>query len=336
MVSNFFAPIISFFNPPPPTSPDILLRNTVVSAIGQHSEALIPNDITKIILDYVGSYQPEANLQISALRTPLKNTVEATIGERSTASIPKELTNIILAYCGNDGEGYLKNDKIFGEEVWKSMRVEVPPAPSLPWNISAIWNGPCPVYSGKKIRDTHMLVYIPETVNGKPLTLQRLIKIARPIFPQRVYQGFSLGKPCDGDEGLGWDPRIEKYGIKPIDKGCWVLMTRDILPDSKMKTYEEQEKMVGAVAKKAKATYQIPQTIEAVVGFVTHYFRTKEFLFEDRPFKAKIATRCRDEIDGTTVAVGNLYPCGQRADMSKKCDFSHRWDNIGIVAVRML
>jgi hypothetical protein len=64
--------------------------------------------------------------------------------------------------------------KTLGEVEWKYYFGDVGPAPDLPSNMGAILDSTCPFWPGKKVRDTHLLVLIPATVNGEPFTLNLL------------------------------------------------------------------------------------------------------------------------------------------------------------------
>src|SRR3984957_19121861 len=57
---------------------------------------------------------------------------------------------------------------------------------SLPGNILEILKSPCPIFSGKKVIDTHMLVRIPKTINSQLLTLNSLGQLAKRYFPNNT------------------------------------------------------------------------------------------------------------------------------------------------------
>jgi len=57
-----------------------------------------------------------------------------------------------------------------GKVVFGDIGVE----PPLPQNIHEILHNPCPFWPEKKVKDTHLLVLIPKTVNGQLLTLANL------------------------------------------------------------------------------------------------------------------------------------------------------------------
>ena len=60
------------------------------------------------------------------------------------------------------------NDKwarCFGDDMVKDEDRDEEFA-SLPWNIAGILESRCPVYPDQRIKDTHMLVRLPKTLNG--------------------------------------------------------------------------------------------------------------------------------------------------------------------------
>ena len=56
-----------------------------------------------------------------------------------------------------------------GAEEWKAQGIEVGTPPPIPASITKeLLNSPCPLHPGQKIKDTHILMLVPKTVNGKP------------------------------------------------------------------------------------------------------------------------------------------------------------------------
>jgi len=100
----------------------------------------------------------------------------------------------------------------FGEEVVKDEDLEEE-WKSLPWNIAGILESCCPIFPGKRVIDTHMLVRIPKTLNGG-LTLKSLGELAKKYF-SNSNTGYRFIFPAI----------VEEQGDKSIDKSRWVLMT---------------------------------------------------------------------------------------------------------------
>lgn len=145
------------------------------------------------------------------------------------------------------GESVVKGENL--EEEWKS----------LPWNIAGILEGRCPVFPDKRVKDTHMLVRLPKTLNGK-LTLKSLGELAKQHFPANNtgYRFVTTG--------------VAEMVDDSIPKSQWVLMTTDILPESIDKTYKEQNKIIADLAKKSLISYEIPGRLEAVACILSKYF----------------------------------------------------------------
>ena len=55
--------------------------------------------------------------------------------------------------------------------MWEHYFGNVGDEPALPGAIEEIMHRPCPFWKGKQVRDTHLLVLIPELGAGKALTL---------------------------------------------------------------------------------------------------------------------------------------------------------------------
>ena len=67
----------------------------------------------------------------------------------------------------------------FGKKMWATYLGDVGVEPPLPPDIKAILNALCPFFHGKKVKETHLLVLIPKTVKGKPLTLKTLGELVK-------------------------------------------------------------------------------------------------------------------------------------------------------------
>ena len=189
---------------------------------------------------------------------PICTAVYAAVGQA------EQKPNGLLLPLVEEVVSYLKvnNGSIFGAREWETLCGKVGPAPVLPLNIENIWQSQCRAFPGKKVHETHMLVYIPTTVDEKPLTLNSLGEIAKRYFPT-TYAGY----------GCIWEDIVAALGNKAtIERSCWVLMTKDVLPESRRKNYADQQTMVDALAQRAFATYEVPRALEAAVCILAQYF----------------------------------------------------------------
>ncbi len=180
---------------------------------------------------------------------------------------------------------------IFGQEQWETHFGPIGEAPPLPVNIVEILNSPCPFNPGKMVKDTHMLVLIPKTVSGNPLNMIHLKKLVE--------------NPKGGHKTTYesvYQPILTEHGTKPAEGSYWVLMTKDVIPESRAKSYAQQQALVGA-----KPGYEVPDLLSAIVGMLTHYVHTGTCLFSREPWTY---TRCKEQVGGLQTVVGGLSPGG--------------------------
>ncbi len=164
----------------------------------------------------------------------------------------------------------------FGRDLWAKYFGDVGIEPPLRSEILSILQSPCPFWSGKKVQETHLLVLIPQTVNGKPLTLKSLGELVQSPKqgPKTEYSRLSTG---------------DYYADTPAEPSHWVLMTRDVIPGSLNKPYADQQKLVTNVS-----SYQVPKIIEAAVCIFMEHARTGAQLYSDNPLTY---TRCQEKYD---------------------------------------
>jgi len=190
------------------------------------------------------------------------------------------------------------NDKwaqCFGKDIVKGedSREELS---SLPWNdFIADCKKFKSIFPKKNAKDRLMLVRLPKTLNGG-LTLKSLGELAKKYF-------------SDSDTGYEfiWSDIVDELGDKSIDKSYWVLMTKDVLPGSRNKSYTEQQDIIGKLAQKALIGYEIPDTLAAAICILAQYFDSKMRLFSDNP---GTFIRCKDKVKDVQTAVGGFLSAG--------------------------
>lgn len=211
--------------------------------------------------------------------------------------IPRDLTDIIVEYLA-----ILPG---FSDIEWTTLCGRVALPPPLPSNFYEIWNGPCPFDLCKKVRDTHMIIYLPSTVDDQPLTLKSLREIARRNFPQPTFCGPSGGYQ-PGRFGYHYiDERfLKEYGDIPIGKPGWVLMKKDIEGEY-CSDYESQKKLISFKSTQARVSYEVPSSLEAATCMITYFLSSRKYLFSDRTF-----AKTQDNFEGYQVTVGGFGPDG--------------------------
>jgi hypothetical protein len=171
-----------------------------------------------------------------------------------------------------------------GPKEWKQYFGEVGAAPPLPANINEILNSSCPFWPGYQVKETHLLVLVPATVDERPFTLDLLGELIR--SPQRGGRKAKF-------EIYGNEVRRE-LGAQSPRNPYWVLMTRDVLPGSRGKTYGAQKALVAA-----HVHYDMPYALEAATAILLHHARTGERLYTNAPWTY---TRCQEKV------LDNEYP----------------------------
>jgi hypothetical protein len=191
--------------------------------------------------------------------------------------------------------------KTLGEVEWKHYFGDVGSIPNLPSNINAVLGSPCPFWPGKKVRDTHLLVLMPASVEDAPLTLnllEELIQRPKHSSHKTEHQYYD-------------DATKAQLGEKSPDRPYWLLITRDVLRDSRGKSYTAQKDLVARCAKKIQQPYELPGALEAATAVLIHHARTGERLFGDGPWTY---TRCQELVDYGSykypVVVGGFMSSG--------------------------
>jgi hypothetical protein len=173
-----------------------------------------------------------------------------------------------------------------------------------------ILDSPCPFWPDQLVKDTHLLVLIPATVGGVPFTLTQLRKLIK--------------HPKNG----GHSTRYRHYsnlvksqiGEESPPRSYWLLMTREILPDSRDKTYDAQKALVAAYASKLGLPYEMPHALEAAAAILLHHACEGERLFGDAP---RTYTQCQEKVNKNRfpVFVGGFSSGGLDVDYDR--DFVH-------------
>lgn len=168
---------------------------------------------------------------------------------------------------------------------------------SLPPDILEILKSDCNAFAGKKVLETHMLVYIPETLKGKPITLDNFGLLLK---EQPEFSGGAMR--CNWH----WALNITREGSTPVKSG-WVLMLKDIIPGSLGRSYASQKSMVESLNKNGQTGYRFPKVAEAIISIMAEYLRSKKRLFGDAPLTYM---RCGENFKDLVALLGGFAPSG--------------------------
>ena len=115
-----------------------------------------------------------------------------------------------------------------------------------------------------QVRETHLLILIPKTINGEALTLNSLRKLIK--SPKKGFESKFAHNWGNTDEVL------KKFGDIPINESYWALITKDVVPNSRCLTFGAQEKLLTE-------SYRVPKLIEIAVCVFLYRVREGDFLY---------------------------------------------------------
>ena len=191
-------------------------------------------------------------------------------------------------------------------------------------------NSPCPFWSGRKVKDTHLLTLIPSHVGGKPLTLDYLGELMRSPKEgdRRTYYDTS-----DSRNGFYWECISPVIGQQSPDRSYWFLMTRMGLNGSGDKSYADQCQLIADHANRTGLPYEVPRALEAVVVTLLHYVKSGTDLSFD-PFTFRRIcryTRCQEQAHNFQVQVQRFIDWG---GVQINLNFHGDFPDTGVTAVR--
>jgi len=165
----------------------------------------------------------------------------------------------------------------FNKLKWEEYIGNVGKEPSLPADMHQILQSQCPIWPRKKVEQTHMLTLIPKTVNGEPLTLKLMDSLV-----QKPKKGYKTN--------FFKESSFHGHGKTTVNESHWVLMARDVIPNSRKKSYSNQKQLAQTYNKNG-VEYEVPRLLDATVNIFMEFVRTRTRLFPDSP---TIYTRCQE------------------------------------------
>lgn len=163
----------------------------------------------------------------------------------------------------------------------------------LPRNIKEILKSGCPFWQGRSVEETHMLVLISKTLQNQPLTLRRFINFL---------ENFKSKEGRTAKIKYISETILKNYGDKPIESSFWLLVPKEILPETADKFYSEQKK---TFANFIAPDYEELDLLEMTIAMVMYYFTTGTRLFQTTH------VRCKQEtVKGWKDTVGGFFAEG--------------------------
>jgi hypothetical protein len=185
----------------------------------------------------------------------------------------------------------------FGKKDWSFHFGDIGEEPPLPFNIHEILKAKCPIWPGKRVSETHLLTLIPKTVNGQPLTLGALGELVK--------------NPLQGSASQFRSLMLRQYQDLPPTTSYWTLLTRDVIPDSRAKTYHYQQELVNKYR-----GYEVPHVLDTAVALFMEHVRNG-----NRRYSAKTFTRCQEQYSPDwQLVVGGFADSGLCVDANLSND----------------
>jgi hypothetical protein len=201
------------------------------------------------------------------------------------------------------------HEKAFGPKEWFiHFGAHLRNVPRLPSNIVEILSSPCPFWPDKKVYETHLLVLVPQTVSGQPLTLKTLGELTK----KRLIGFATRFSSCN----------LGEYTDPAAPPSHWVLMTRDVIEGSRNKSYQTQQALLN---QKAGGSYEVPTILDATVCIFMEYVRTWTLLYS-RNRVTYTYTRCQEKYD----AHWQLVVGGFASDGLDVCYSRYDGENLGV------
>ena len=186
-------------------------------------------------------------------------------------------------------------------EQWANPAGFLETLPLMPQALADFLDGPCPIYPGKTVRETHIVVPLVKNfttlVDGEPMTVSRTL------------QALNKLDQASGGVGCGniWSKILEPEIDKPTEVAFeWAVMTKDVLPGSKAKYYDTQKRLAE------EKGYQVPGFLDAATCILWEKRHSGTRLYSDNPLSVNpmTYTRCREMLEHYHVLVGGFASCG--------------------------
>ena len=121
-------------------------------------------------------------------------------------------------FCGRIDVPVILGKNFLGAASWKvGFGVDVGLVPPIPKEVTqSLLESPCPLHPGQKIKDTHILMLVPKTVNGEAYTALKLDELCA----SRKGSGDRLIDP----DFISW--KTQSWANAPQAQSEWVLLPK--------------------------------------------------------------------------------------------------------------
>lgn len=210
----------------------------------------------------------------------------------------------------------LLGKNFLGAEAWRTQGIEVGWVPLIPMSITKeLLESECPLHPGKKIKDTHLLVLIPQTVNGEPhsaLTLAKLCATRKGSGESLIFETAKWA--------IEWKKQV--WASEPQVHSEWVLLPKaDPYPERVAEDKHFRGKSVRnqqQVRNIHYPEYREATMLEFMTAVLLYDLLHKERLLE------KLDLRCqKSNYGGGRMCVGSQRTDGLRLDADSADDANY-------------
>ncbi|MEM8727810.1 MAG: hypothetical protein AAGE99_03775, partial [Chlamydiota bacterium] len=157
------------------------------------------------------------------------------------------------------------------------------------------------------VRDTHSLIFIPRTIEFESDTLSLNIKnLCEYILPEGEVV-FSLSDDPDpySDQMITKLPPNEKAFEETVASDQWVLITNDVLPETRVCTLEMQRSIIEAANEEIEEDYNMCKPIHLLILLLFHQKGKNKKLFENTYTRTQTKRDLKNEkYPGKRIYVG--------------------------------
>ena len=164
----------------------------------------------------------------------------------------------------------LMGKNFIGPEDYKDLlrAKDVGVIPPLPLAITEeLLESPCPFLKDKKIKETHLLVFVPNTINREDFTINSLRQLVADSEDKHRRERIFDDQSWYNDQ---------EFAATPIVDGKWVLLPMSDLPNSRNKTNAERLEEL-----KKYPDYQTAGALELTTALVMHELKNHQRKFAD-------------------------------------------------------
>ncbi|MCP5506687.1 MAG: BTB/POZ domain-containing protein [Chlamydiales bacterium] len=183
----------------------------------------------------------------------------------------------------------------FGPAEWeKNFPVTIKPewVPQLPKNIHEILEQEDPTEPGKKLKETCTFFLRPKKLiflGEDGIKLEFYLTLGNAKILAMVPTNSDRSMHCSG---------LDELDCSLVAESSWVLMRKELIPDSRNKSFEKQKKLL-------KGSFEVPTIMDAILLCMITYVSEGKNICGRRPW-----TFCRENFENYQMLVGGKKPSG--------------------------